>query len=114
MFNDLSKRVRAIKTSHILAVSNLASQLRAEGRDVIGPGAGEPDFDTPQPIRDAAIAAIRNGESHGSFYSFADIQAFIDSRDDLSNDVEVASLLLEDVGVAHSSGVRGPGKDQRC
>ncbi|MDC1287955.1 pyridoxal phosphate-dependent aminotransferase [Gammaproteobacteria bacterium] len=64
MFNDLSRRVRAIKPSPTLAVSNLASQLRAQGRDVIGLGAGEPDFDTPKHIRDAAIEAIHNGDTH--------------------------------------------------
>jgi aspartate aminotransferase len=64
VFNDLSKRVRAIKPSPTLAVSNLASQLRAEGRDVIGLGAGEPDFDTPDHIREAAIEAIRQGDTH--------------------------------------------------
>ncbi len=64
MFNDLSTRVRAIKPSPTLAVSNLASQLRAQGRDVIGLGAGEPDFNTPQHICDAAIEAIRNGDTH--------------------------------------------------
>jgi len=64
VFNDLSKRVRAIKPSPTLAVSNLASQLRAQGRDVIGLGAGEPDFDTPEHIREAAIAAIRGGDTH--------------------------------------------------
>ncbi len=64
MFNDLSKRVRAIKPSPTLAVSNLASQLRAQGRDVIGLGAGEPDFDTPKHICDAAIEAIRKGDTH--------------------------------------------------
>ncbi len=64
MFNDLSKRVCAIKPSPTLAVSNLASQLRAQGRDVIGLGAGEPDFDTPDHIRAAAIEAIENGDTH--------------------------------------------------
>ena len=64
MFNDLSRRVRAIKPSPTLAVSNLASQLRAQGRDVIGLGAGEPDFDTPKHICDAAIEAIHNGDTH--------------------------------------------------
>ena len=63
MFNDLSRRVRAIKPSPTLAVSNLASQLRAEGRDIIGLGAGEPDFDTPRHIKDAAIEAINNGQT---------------------------------------------------
>jgi len=64
VFNDLSRRVRAIKPSPTLAVSNLASQLRAQGRDVIGLGAGEPDFDTPKHICDAAIEAIHNGDTH--------------------------------------------------
>jgi aspartate aminotransferase len=63
VFNDLSRRVRAIKPSPTLAVSNLASQLRAEGRDIIGLGTGEPDFDTPQHIKDAAILAINEGQT---------------------------------------------------
>ena len=63
MFNDLSARVCAIKPSPTLAVSNLASQLRAQGRDIIGLGTGEPDFDTPQHIKDAAIEAIGRGET---------------------------------------------------
>ncbi len=64
MFNDLSKRVCAIKPSPTLAVSNLASQLRAQGRDIISLGVGEPDFDTPDHIREAAIDAIRAGDTH--------------------------------------------------
>ncbi|MFQ5645221.1 MAG: pyridoxal phosphate-dependent aminotransferase [Thiogranum sp.] len=63
MFNDLSERVCAIKPSPTLAVSNLASQLRAQGRDIIGLGTGEPDFDTPQHIKDTAIEAIERGET---------------------------------------------------
>ena len=63
MFNKLSDRVNAIKPSPTLAVSNLASQLKAEGRDIIGLGAGEPDFDTPQFIKDAAIEAIKGGQT---------------------------------------------------
>ena len=63
MFNDLSERVCAIKPSPTLAVSNLASQLRAQGRDIISLGTGEPDFDTPQHIKDAAIEAIRQGQT---------------------------------------------------
>jgi aspartate aminotransferase len=59
----LSKRVNAIKPSPTLAVTNLASQLKAQGRDIIGLGAGEPDFDTPQHIKQAAIQAINNGQT---------------------------------------------------
>ncbi len=59
----LSDRVQAVKPSPTLAVTALANQLRAAGRDVIGLGAGEPDFDTPEHIKQAAIEAIRNGQT---------------------------------------------------
>jgi aspartate aminotransferase len=58
---SLSKRVQAIKPSPTLAVTARAAKLKAEGKDIIGLGAGEPDFDTPQHIKDAAIAAINKG-----------------------------------------------------
>ncbi len=58
---ELSKRVQAIKESPTLAVTARAAKLKAEGRDIIGLGAGEPDFDTPQHIKDAAKKAIDNG-----------------------------------------------------
>ena len=57
----LSTRVQAIKPSPTLAVTALAASLKAQGKDIIGLGAGEPDFDTPQHIKDAAIAAINKG-----------------------------------------------------
>ncbi len=57
----LSARVQAIKPSPTLAVTARAAKLKAEGKDIIGLGAGEPDFDTPQHIKDAAIAAINKG-----------------------------------------------------
>ncbi|MCH8497622.1 MAG: pyridoxal phosphate-dependent aminotransferase [Marinobacter sp.] len=59
----LSRRVQAIKPSPTLAVTNKAAELRAAGQDIIGLGAGEPDFDTPQHIKDAAIEAINNGQT---------------------------------------------------
>jgi len=58
---QLSTRVQSIKPSPTLAVTNRAAELRAAGQDIIGLGAGEPDFDTPQYIKDAATAAIKNG-----------------------------------------------------
>jgi len=58
---ELSRRVQAIKESPTLAVTARAAKLKAEGRDIIGLGAGEPDFDTPQHIKDAAKKAIDNG-----------------------------------------------------
>ena len=58
---QLSERVQRIKPSATLAVTNRAKELRATGKDVIGLGAGEPDFDTPDHIKEAAIQAIRDG-----------------------------------------------------
>ena len=57
----IADRLKVIKPSPTLAVSAKAAKLKAEGRDVIAMGAGEPDFDTPQFIKDAAIAAINKG-----------------------------------------------------
>jgi len=58
---ELSKRVQMIKPSPTLAVTARAAKLKSEGKDIIGLGAGEPDFDTPQHIKDAAINAINKG-----------------------------------------------------
>jgi aspartate aminotransferase len=58
---QLSDRVQRIKPSPTLAVTARAAQLKAAGRDIIGLGAGEPDFDTPEHIKQAAIQAIHNG-----------------------------------------------------
>ncbi len=58
---ELSHRVQNIKPSPTLAVAAKAAKLKAEGKDIIGLGVGEPDFDTPQHIKDAAIAAIHAG-----------------------------------------------------
>ena len=57
----LSARVQAVKPSPTLAVTARAAEMRAAGKDVIGLGAGEPDFDTPGHIKDAAIKAIQDG-----------------------------------------------------
>ncbi len=57
----LSNRVQGIKPSPTLAVSAKAQEMRAKGKDIIGLGTGEPDFDTPDHIKTAAIEAINNG-----------------------------------------------------
>ena len=59
----LSDTLARVKPSPTIAVSTKAAELKAQGRDVIGLGAGEPDFDTPQNIKDAAKAAINAGKT---------------------------------------------------
>lgn len=58
---QLSTRVQSIKPSPTLSITARAAELRAAGKDIIGLGAGEPDFDTPEHIKEAAIKAIRDG-----------------------------------------------------
>ena len=57
----LSKRLDRIKPSPTLAVTARAAKLKAEGKDMVSLGAGEPDFDTPTHIAEAGIEAIRSG-----------------------------------------------------
>ena len=57
----LAKRVQRVKPSPTLAVTARVAELRAAGKDIIGLGAGEPDFDTPDHIKAAAIKAINDG-----------------------------------------------------
>ncbi len=59
----LARRLDRIKPSPTIAVTTRARELRAAGRDVIGLGAGEPDFDTPDHVKDAAMRAIRDGRT---------------------------------------------------
>jgi aspartate aminotransferase len=61
MSSKLSARVQSVKPSATLAITARAKALRAAGKDVVGLGAGEPDFDTPDHIKEAAIKAIRDG-----------------------------------------------------
>ncbi len=59
----ISNNLKRIKPSPTIAVTQKARELRAAGKDVVGLGAGEPDFDTPINVKNAAIKAIRNGDT---------------------------------------------------
>src|SRR5438128_11544944 len=57
----ISRRAAALSPSLTLAIDSKAKQMKAEGQDVVGFGAGEPEFDTPQHIKDAAIKELNEG-----------------------------------------------------
>ncbi|RCL20296.1 aspartate transaminase [Anaplasma marginale] len=59
----ISERLKSVQPSPTLEVSRLAAELRSQGVDVISLGAGEPDFDTPDHVKEAAIAAIHAGKT---------------------------------------------------
>ena len=59
--NFISERIQNIKPSPTMEVTSKARELKEAGHDIIGLGAGEPDFDTPTHIKEAAIQAINQG-----------------------------------------------------
>ena len=59
----LSNNLARVKPSQTIAMSSLATQMKSEGRDIISLSAGEPDFDTPDHIKNAAIEAIKSGQT---------------------------------------------------
>jgi aspartate aminotransferase len=72
----VSKRVQRVKPSPTVALTGRVAQLKAEGKDIIGLGAGEPDFDTPTHIAEAGIEAIRKG-----FTRYTPVEGTADLKD---------------------------------
>ena len=93
----ISDSLKRIKPSPTIAVTQKAKELKAAGKDVIGLGAGEPDFDTPDNIKEAAIEAIRKGDTK---YTAVDgtpalkkaIQAKFSRENDLSYELDQISV----------------------
>jgi aspartate aminotransferase len=90
----ISRRVQAVAPSLTLAITAKAAALKAAGEDVVGFGAGEPDFDTPQPIKDAAIRAIQDGRTK---YTAVDGIA------------ELKTAIAERIRVEHGISIKAPG-----
>jgi aspartate aminotransferase len=87
----------AIKPSPTGAVLALAAELRAAGRDIVSLGAGEPDFDTPQHIKDAAQQAIANGETkYTPIDGSAELKAAIQAKFARDNglDYELSQIIV--------------------
>jgi aspartate aminotransferase len=85
----LSERVARVKPSPTLAVTAKAAELKRAGRDVIGLGAGEPDFDTPEHIKAAAIEAIRAGRTkYTAVEGIAELRAAICDKFRRDNQIE--------------------------
>ena len=59
----IASRMSRVQVSPTMAVTDKAREMKAAGEDVIGLGAGEPDFDTPEFVKEAAIAAMRDGKT---------------------------------------------------
>lgn len=91
----LSDTLARVKPSPTIAVSNLAAELKAQGKDVIGLGAGEPDFDTPQNIKDAAKAAIDAGRTkYTAVDGIAELKQAIVAKLKRDNDLEYTTAQV--------------------
>ena len=87
-----SATLRRVKPSPTLAVTARARELKREGRDVIGLGAGEPDFDTPENVKEAAIAAIRRGETkYTDVDGIPELKAAVSAKFARENDLTYAT-----------------------
>ncbi len=84
----LSSRILAIKPSPTLAITVKANALQAEGRDIIGFGAGEPDFDTPVHIKMAAVKAIEEG-----FTKYTPVDGIVELKDAIIRKLRVDNQL---------------------
>ena len=87
--NNLSDRINSLSTSQTLAMAAKARELKAEGKDVIGLSLGEPDFNTPEYIKDAAIEAInQNYNSYSPVDGYVDLKEAIITKFKRDNNLE--------------------------
>jgi aspartate aminotransferase len=99
---SLSRRVQRVKPSPTLAVTARAARLKAEGKDVIGLGAGEPDFDTPAHIAQAGIDAIKSG-----FTRYTNVDGINELKDAIIRKFEVDNgIKYERPQILVSSGAK--------
>jgi aspartate aminotransferase len=100
----LSEKVEAVKPSPTLAVSSRAIELKASGKDIIDLGVGEPDFDTPQHIKEAAIQAIQKGfTKYTAVDGIINLKKAIISKLSKENNLQYgANQILVSNGAKHS------------
>ena len=90
---EISRIASAVQASTTLAVDALYKQMKADGKDVVGFGAGEPDFDTPENIKEAAYKAIRDGQT--KYTPASGLPALRQAA---------ADRMLADCGISYTSG----------
>ena len=100
----LAKRVQSIKPSPTLSIDAKAKALKASGIDIVGFGAGEPDFDTPEHIKDAAIKALRDGfTKYTSVGGIDELKEAIQEKFEKDNNIKYEKdEILVSCGAKHS------------
>jgi len=100
----ISQRAKAVAPSATLAVTNRAKEMKAQGIDVVGFGAGEPDFDTPDYIKEAAIKALKEGKTKYTAASgIPELKATIAKKLETENGLKYApEQIVVNIGGKHS------------
>jgi aspartate aminotransferase len=100
----VSQRAQKVAPSATLAVTNRAKELKAQGKDVVGFGAGEPDFDTPDYIKEAAIKALKEGKTKYTPASgIPELKAAIAKKLEAENGLKYApEQIVVNIGGKHS------------
>jgi len=100
----ISQRAQKVAPSATLAVTNRAKELKAQGKDVVGFGAGEPDFDTPEYIKEAAIKALKEGKTKYTPASgIPELKAAIAKKLEAENGLKYApEQIVVNIGGKHS------------
>ena len=100
----ISKRAEAVLDSATMAVATRAMELKAKGIDVVSFGAGEPDFDTPDYIKEAAIAAIKAGKTkYTATPGIPELRKAIAAKLEKENGLKyAANQIIVNIGAKHS------------
>jgi len=99
-----AKRMDKLSPSMTIAISTLAAELKASGKDVLSFSAGEPDFDTPQKIKDSAIEALNSGKTkYTAVAGTVDVKTAIKNKlkKDNNLDYDISDIMVN-VGAKHS------------
>jgi len=115
----ISKRAASLSPSLTLAIDSKAKQMKADGQDVVGFGAGEPDFDTPRHIKDAAVKALNEGfTKYTPASGIPELRQAIADNDSERGGVDHRGLQRLGLGVAqlrrpHQRGLYRPSEARR-
>ncbi|MCK5293506.1 MAG: pyridoxal phosphate-dependent aminotransferase [Arcobacteraceae bacterium] len=104
MNTNLAKRMDTLSPSMTIAISTLAQELKAQGKDVLSFSAGEPDFDTPQLIKDSAIEALNSGKTkYTAVAGTVEVKTAIKNKLKKENNLDYnISDIMVNVGAKHS------------
>ena len=110
----LADRLARVKASPTMAITALATELKAAGRDIVSLSVGEPDFDTPDNIKEAAIAAMRRGETkYTTFDGTIELKSAVAAKFKRENGLDYDALADHDQHRRQAGALQRDGRDDQ-